>query len=73
MAQNKPYSVLEIAQMVTKELKYKVKFIMNKKYPDGAPFRALDDTLFRKKNPDFKFTLLNNGIRKTIKYYEGLL
>lgn len=70
LAQNKAYSITEIAEIVTKILNYNVKFVYNTKYPDGAPFKVLDDRQFRKKFPSFSFTPLEYGINKTIEYYK---
>lgn len=70
LAQNKAYSITEIAEIVAKILNYNVKFVYNTKYPDGAPFKVLDDRQFRKKFPSFSFTPLEYGINKTIEYYK---
>lgn len=70
LAQNKAYSITEIAKFVAKLLNYKVRFKFNTKYPDGAPFKVLDDRQFRKKFPSFSFTPLEYGINKTIEYYK---
>lgn len=68
-AQNKGYSIKEIAEMASRELNYPVKFVFNTSKPDGAPIKILDDTQFRAKYPDFKFTPIEQGIKKTIEYY----
>lgn len=73
LAQNKAYSITEISQIIAKALNFDVKFIHNTKFPDGAPFKILDDREFRKKFPDFKFTPLEAGIKKAIKYYLEIL
>lgn len=73
LAQNKAYSITEIAQIVAKILKYNVKFVFNTKYPDGAPFKVLDDRQFREKFPSFIFTPLDTGIQETVKYYKKVL
>jgi GDP-L-fucose synthase len=70
LAQNKAYSISEIAEIVSKVLNYDVEFVFNTKYADGAPFKILDDRKFREKYPDFKFTPLEEGIRNTIQYYQ---
>jgi GDP-L-fucose synthase len=70
IAQNKAYSVVEIAQMAADALKYPVRFTFNTKYGDGAPAKILDDKQFRKHYPEFKFTPIKKGISKTIEYYE---
>lgn len=73
LAQNKAYSIAEIAEIVAKALNYSVKFVFNTKYADGAPFKVLDDRKFRKKFPSFKFTPINIGIKNTINYYKRSL
>lgn len=73
LAQNKAYSITEIAKIVAEILQYNVKFIFNTKYPDGAPFKVLDDRQFRNKFPSFKFTQLADGIKKTVAYYRQVL
>lgn len=72
-AQNKAYSIQEIAEIVAQHLNYKVTFIYNTSYPDGAPFKILDDKEFRKKYPKWRFTPISQGIRNTIQYYKTLL
>ena len=72
-AQNKGYSIKEIAEMASHELNYPVKFVFNTSKPDGAPIKILDDARFRAKYPDFKFTPIEEGVRKTIKYYQQLI
>lgn len=72
-AQNKGYSIKEIAEMASRELNFPVKFIFNTLKPDGAPIKILDDIQFRTKYPDFKFTPIEQGIRETIEYYQKIL
>lgn len=69
LAQNKAYSITEIAAIGAKALNYNVEFIFNTKYADGAPFKILDDRNFRALYPDFQFTPLDQGIKNTIEYY----
>lgn len=73
LAQNKAYSITEIAEIGAKALNYDVEFTFNTKYADGAPFKILDDRQFRKKYPDFVFTQLHTGIENTINYYKNIL
>lgn len=73
LAQNKAYSITEIAEIIAKILNYEVNFVFNTKYPDGAPFKVLDDRKFREKFPSFAFTPIETGIRKAIKYYKNVL
>lgn len=73
LAQNRAYSISEIAKIIAKILNYKVNFVYNTKYPDGAPFKVLDDRKFREKFPSFAFTPIETGIRKAVKYYKNVL
>lgn len=73
LAQNKAYSIAEIAEIGAKALHYDVEFTFNTKYADGAPFKILDDRQFRAKYPDFVFTPLDVGIANTIDYYQQIL
>ena len=72
-AQNRAYSITEIATLGAKALNYDVEFVFNTQYPDGAPTKILDDHEFRSKYPEFQFTPLELGIRKTIEYYKAKL
>lgn len=72
-AQNKAYSIAEIAKLGAKQLNYNTKFVFNKKYPDGAMIKILDDRQFRTKYPTFRFTAINIGIKKTTEYYKKIL
>lgn len=73
LAQNKGYSIAEVAEIAAKILKYEVSFTYNTKFADGAPFKILDDRQFRTKYPKFKFTDFNKGIKNTVKYYKTVL
>jgi GDP-L-fucose synthase len=72
LAQNKAYSISEIAKIAAKALDYKVEFVFNTKYADGAPFKILDNKLFREKYPSFSFTPLSEGIINAIEYYKKI-
>ena len=72
LAQNKAYSITEIAKIAAEALDYKVEFVFNTKYADGAPFKILDNKLFRERYPSFSFTPLNEGIKNTIEYYKKI-
>jgi GDP-L-fucose synthase len=73
LAQNKGYSIAEIARMVASILEFEVELVFDTRYADGAPFKILDDRLFRAKYPNFEFTPLERGIRNTIAYYRSAL
>jgi GDP-L-fucose synthase len=73
LAQNKAYSITEIAKLGAKALNYKVKFAYNISKADGAPIKILDNRIFKKAHPAFKFTPLSAGIRNTISYYRKVV
>lgn len=73
LAQNRGYSIAEIAAMAAEALDYHVTFRYNTAYADGAPFKILDDRQFRAAHEDFQFTPIDEGIRRTIAYYQQAL
>jgi GDP-L-fucose synthase len=73
IAQNKAYSIAEIAEIGARHLGYRVQFTFDTTKPDGAPFKILDNSVFRSKYPTFSFTPLDQGIRTTIEYYKKAL
>lgn len=73
VAQNKGYSITEIATLAAHALKYKVKFVFDTSKPDGAPVKIMDDTEFRKQYPDFQFMPFAKGIRTTIEHFKKIL
>lgn len=73
LAQNKAYSIKEIAEMAAQALEYAPHFIFNTEKPDGAPIKILDDRIFRTSYPEFVFTPISEGIKKTVAYYEEIL
>ena len=73
IAQNKAYSILEIARKVKKAIFYDGKLVFNTKYQDGDPIKKMDNQLFRHMYPDFSFTDLSQGIVETVNYYKKTL
>lgn len=73
IAQNKAYSIIESAETITEMVGYQGKLVFNTSYQDGAPIKIMDDTLFREKFPEFKFTDMREGIEETVKYYKSVL
>ncbi len=73
MGQKKGYSISDIAKIIKRLINYDGELVFNTEYQDGAPKKVLDDTTFRKRFPDFKFTDLEVGIRETIAYYKQKL
>jgi len=73
LAQNKAYSITEIAELGAEALNYKVTLKYDTTKADGAPIKILDDRMFRESYPDFTFTPLSDGINSTIEYYKKVL
>ena len=72
VAQNKSFSINQIAFIIKKILKYQGKIINNTSYPDGAPLKQLDNLKFKKIFKDFSFTNFNLAIKNTIKMYRKI-
>ena len=70
VAQNKSFSINQIALIIKKFLNYQGKLINNLSYPDGAPLKQLDNSKFKKIFKDFNFTNFNSAIKNTIKMYK---
>jgi GDP-L-fucose synthase len=73
IAQNKGYSVVEIVDSISRLVGYRGHITYNTRYQDGSPKKVMNDTYFRQKFPDFKFTEFTEGLKETIKYYQEIL
>jgi GDP-L-fucose synthase len=73
IAQNHGETVQELVEIICNQTNYNGKIIYNTKYQDGSPKKVMSDQLFRQKFPEFHFTLLDDGIAETIKYYRKIL
>jgi len=73
IAQNKAYSILETAEMIKKHIGYNGNIVCNHSFQDGAPTKQLDDEVFRKNFPDFRFTDIDKGVHETAAYYKDTL
>jgi GDP-L-fucose synthase len=73
VAQNKGYSVAETAKLIAKAIGYRGELVFNPAYQDGAPRKVLDDQRFRTLFPAYKFTDHEEGIRRTVQYYQSIL
>ena len=71
LAQKKGYSIKSLALIIKKLLKYDGKIFFDKKFPDGAKVKILDNKKFKKFFPKFKFTKIENGIKNSISYYKS--
>jgi GDP-L-fucose synthase len=73
IAQNKAYAIRETAELIKDAVGFKGELVYNTQYQDGAFRKILDDQVFRKKYPAFKFTDIREGIKETVAYYEKVL
>lgn len=73
IAQNKGYSIYELAKITKKILKYDGELKTNLESEDGAPIKVLDNKKFKEIFGEFSFTNIYEGIEKTIRFYEMLL
>ena len=66
-------SINESVDIIKQLLNYNVEIKQDLTKQDGAPVKILDNQLFQKSFPGFKFTDYIDGIKATINYYKGLL
>ena len=71
LAQNKSYSILEIANKVKKILKSNILLKTDKTKIDGAPLKQLDNKNFKKYFRNYNFYPIDKGILNTVKYYKN--
>ena len=72
IAQKYGLSIRDLLDILVKEANFDGEIIWDTSMPDGAPKKIMNDELFRNKFPDFEFTLLTEGLKKTIEYYESV-
>ena len=73
IAQNFGLSVRELVGLIFEATSFKGQAVYDHTMPDGAQRKVMDDQRFRKVFPEFRFTPLREGIRKTVPYYESVL
>jgi len=69
IGQKKGYSIKESAGIIADLINYDGTLVFNTNYTDGANIKILDNNNFRKLFPEFIFTELKAGIKKTADYY----
>ena len=72
VGQRHGWSVREIVEVVVREAGFQGRVVWDPSKPDGAPRKVMDDARFRRLWPDFRFTDLREGVRRTIVHYESL-
>ena len=73
VAQNHGHSVDELVAIISARVGFEGQIVKNTRYPDGSAKKVMNDTLFRQKFPDFKFTSFDQGLAETIEYYREIL
>jgi GDP-L-fucose synthase len=73
VAQNKGYSVADSAYLIAKAIGYMGELVFNSAYQDGASRKVLDDKQFRTLFPEYMFIDHEEGIRRTVEYYQSIL
>lgn len=73
VAQNHGLSIDELVSIIVDRLGYKGRVRKNLSYSDGSMKKVMDDGLFRRHFPSFRFTEFSRGLDETIGYYQGAL
>jgi GDP-L-fucose synthase len=72
VGQNFGVTVRELVDLVSHAVGYSGSIRFDPSMPDGAPRKVMDDRRFRKVFPNFVFTTIDTGLRRTIEYYEQI-
>jgi GDP-L-fucose synthase len=72
IAQNDGWSVRQLVDELVRAIGFDGEVVWDRAKPDGAPRKVMDDALFRKAFPDFRFTPFREGLKKTIEFYESI-
>ncbi len=72
IAQNFGLSIKDIVSIICNFFDNKIQTIWDDSMPDGASRKVMNDSKFRKYFPNFEFTILQEGIIETIRYYESI-
>jgi GDP-L-fucose synthase len=70
IGQNFGLSIKELVKLIQNHFPNQFSITWDFSMPDGVPKKVMSDTKFKKIFNDFEFTNLNEGIKKTIKYYK---
>jgi len=63
-------SIAELAEIIKNSINYKGKIIYQKEKPDGQFRKPSDNSVIKDLFPDFKFTPIEEGIQKSIDWFE---
>ena len=73
LGQQHGVSIMDTVLTVKETLKYDVEIVCDTTKQDGAPIKVLGNKLFQQYFPNFTFTTYEDGIKKTIEYYNNCL
>ena len=71
IGQNFGLSIKELVKLIQNHFPNQFSITWDFSMPDGVPKKVMSDTKFKKIFNSFEFTKLNEGIKKTIKYYKN--
>ena len=72
VAQNFGLTVRELVDLIVVLTGFQGRVVYDHNMPDGAPRKVMDDRRFRKVFPDFSFSLLQEGVVATMRYYYSI-
>lgn len=70
LSTSKEVSIAELAEIIKNSINYKGKIIYQKEKPDGQFRKPSDNSVIKDLFPDFKFTPIEEGIQKSIDWFE---
>jgi GDP-L-fucose synthase len=69
VSQDESYSIRDIVQKIANIMEFDGKILYDISKPDGIYKKPSSNRVFRKNNPDFKFTGIEDGLKQTIDYF----
>lgn len=72
IGQNFGLSVRELVDLIVAATNFRGRVVYNHEMPDGAPRKVMDDRRFQKVFPGFEFTTLQQGLVRTLAYYQSV-
>jgi len=63
------HTIRETAEIISEKMGFSGKIVFDSEKPEGIIRKPTDNSVFRRHNPDFQFTTLEQGLEKTIEYF----
>jgi GDP-L-fucose synthase len=63
------HTIRKTAEIISENMKFSGKIVFDIEKPEGILRKPTDNSIFRRYNPDFQFTSLEQGIQKTVDYF----